>query len=756
VTHDVEERLRRSLAARSGDVSPDPAVWEQVQTRLRRRAYARWSVAGVAAAAMLAVAALLLPGLLTTSRVDLGPAAPGQLSGRAHGLVSTDGRSFTVADPAGEVVHEFDPPTDATEPLPITRLAVRPGSTLADLTVVYLRADSDCTRTEVGWVTAEAGSLAGGALGGGQGLCVTDPVWSPDGGALAWVEQASGAHADTFGLRMRCWGEDACEEFGDDVSPLHTLDVSGLEAAPGAVRRLRATDWIHDDAAMTLPMSVLHEPGGVRAAALQVVRSEGGGVAPPGLLEGHGASVSASPAGAAPDDGRPLGWVGGHTLVVEPGGDVVLRRAGEPATLPLPSDVLDAGQADSGDAWLSAREDTVVLGDGGDAWTVRWTGDGWSELTPLPGVVHAAVLPLPVDAPTPDETPTPASDPTAEPAPSDGTPPDAAGDVSFLATDGAAITLHGPQGPTTLVTASQEEITDFAVHPASTADDLTVAWREGTGCDATLHWARVHQGTEAARDTRPATCPGRLVFAPDGSHLAWVSHGEDPASGMFVLETLPWWTGPYAEPEAFTLRADPAETAGLDLTDWVWGGGTGPETDGVLLLAGFDTHGTVSAYSLGIMRLDDRYPGDPRLALADDAVARQVTPFRSGTGQDRFAVLQVDSHHNDGAAVGPAYVLEQRPRGGGEVEVAVAREGDGDQRDEGPVLPEGLLRVNTTGEVDDVWMTARGDEVLLGDGAGRAWRLTWTDTGWIGPRELDGDVRFAVPFGRRDPPSPSS
>ncbi len=60
---ELERRIRSSLAARAGDVAPDPHTWETVQQRLRRRDLLRWGLGLTTAAAVAVVLVFTLPRL---------------------------------------------------------------------------------------------------------------------------------------------------------------------------------------------------------------------------------------------------------------------------------------------------------------------------------------------------------------------------------------------------------------------------------------------------------------------------------------------------------------------------------------------------------------------------------------------------------------------------------------------------------------------------------------------------------------------
>ncbi len=72
---DIEEVLRRALAARADDVAPDPATWGKVESRIRRNRTIRVGMAGVAVGAVLVVA-LGVATLGGAARVEFEPADP--------------------------------------------------------------------------------------------------------------------------------------------------------------------------------------------------------------------------------------------------------------------------------------------------------------------------------------------------------------------------------------------------------------------------------------------------------------------------------------------------------------------------------------------------------------------------------------------------------------------------------------------------------------------------------------------------------
>lgn len=71
-TH-FEERLRRSLQARAAEVVPDPATWRKIEANIRRDHTFRLALSGVAIAAVVAVAAVVSPGLINRARIEFDP-----------------------------------------------------------------------------------------------------------------------------------------------------------------------------------------------------------------------------------------------------------------------------------------------------------------------------------------------------------------------------------------------------------------------------------------------------------------------------------------------------------------------------------------------------------------------------------------------------------------------------------------------------------------------------------------------------------
>ena len=233
---DIEQRLRDSLTARSTDVEPTPALWQEVDrrvTRRRRLRVAGWSLAGATA---IVVGVLVLPGLVGTGLTvpDIEPVETPPAPSDDGGEDATDEATPDEAAP-DDAQDPATPGSDDADALPagddtllvadggelrligptgdrslitlagegessVAGIAVRPGSTPDDLTAAVL------TQAEGMWDLRELRVVDGEVtlevfdepyrpgLGGsaGDGLTVRGPVWSPDGTSLAWLESGSG------------------------------------------------------------------------------------------------------------------------------------------------------------------------------------------------------------------------------------------------------------------------------------------------------------------------------------------------------------------------------------------------------------------------------------------------------------------------------------------------------------------------------------------------------------------------------------
>lgn len=529
------------------------------------------------------------------------------------------------------------------------------------------------------------------------------------------------------------------------------LDVSELEATrQSPVRSLHVTEWVPTtamgpDTAAVVHLSALHEYGVAQAAILRVAPTRGGTTGFAAVVEPAPVSGGARP--VVRGGGQAERMAGGpmYSLVVDAGGQVSLERATGKSTrlLSLPAEVLDAEQVGSDRVWLSARHDTVVFGVDGKAWAVSWQGDGRSAFKAMEGVVHAAALQLPAGEPASAATPrasepVPPPDQTPSPwrAPAPRQPASA---TQFVATDGDEITLSRPHGRCVLAWSRGETITDFTVRPGSTIDTITVVWREGTGCNATLAFVVVRDA-RTTRGVLPGRCPGRPAFSPDGNHLAWVSDairdglsGVDPGRAEpgalaedATVGTLEWADGPADEITPLVLPAEDYDMVSYDLVDWVWTEGPGTSTSGLLYLTGHNVFERPAAFTAPIQRRPDGTLVLPAGVSAEDA----------------GSVIMVDSGRlSDATRL--TYLL-RRPGESPREFVLRRRENFNGGHTHDTRLPTGMD--GTSGAVHGpIWMTARGNHLLIGDQA-RAWRFEWTGERWGYVARLPGAVRYAVPL----------
>lgn len=253
----TEDRLRRSLTARSEDVTATSALWPAIDrriTRHRRRRQVGLALAGATAVLLAVVAVPAVLGVFDTPVQPLGPIGdlePDPTPTPAPDPDPTpDPAPAPDADPAPAPAPDADPaPDPAPDParaagLPDTPVvvvvdrelrlvgpsgsrtlhvlpaegessyltaSVRPGSTPDDLVVVSLTTAEGFT--DLRWLEVVDGEVvvAGRAFEGAAApatartteATVSRPVWSPDGDTLAWFETT----ADGSTLRTVGWGD---------------------------------------------------------------------------------------------------------------------------------------------------------------------------------------------------------------------------------------------------------------------------------------------------------------------------------------------------------------------------------------------------------------------------------------------------------------------------------------------------------------------------------------------------------------------
>lgn len=418
---DIERRLRDSLRARAEDVEPTPLLWERVQQRLRRDRWWTWSLVAAGTAAAVLAAVVVVPGLVPDGRdveilaeptasptsepdEDPTPAATDDeeteptpeetddvvAAGSTH-LVVTDGTAIRLVTTTGEEVRELVALPAEGESTVIS-LAVRPGSTADDLTVVFA-AEAE-GMSDLRYLHLRNGEVTGPEYFG-EGYQVTpdtvangtlSPVFSPDGRHLAWLEVPRGEPQQPAQLRTVGWtgegpgtGEPASDNasFGlevvDTEHPLSLEDWMWAEVADdgtanGELRAIGPAGLYHisiqrqGDGALALPPDPVRLGGGGDAVIIDIDDVHAGDTAHD--VPSPGPEYQLLAAGDGSQDAEGIDY----TLLRQPPG-------GPTVEWPLP----DLGPtADPWGAWMSAHPDTVVVGFAGEAWLV--TEDGAEAL----------------------------------------------------------------------------------------------------------------------------------------------------------------------------------------------------------------------------------------------------------------------------------------------------------------------------------------------------------------------------------------
>lgn len=339
------------------------------------------------------------------------------------------------------------------------------------------------------------------------------------------------------------------------------------------------------------------------------------------------------------------------------------------------------------------------------------------------------------DAPVIVDVPT-ASPSTPEPEPA----PDFAGGT--VVTDGLSIDVFEADGEQALdliaFDASADVlISDVAVRPGSTTTELDVIYRTGVGCETSLSYASAggpivggEYSDLGALGPDPTGCPKPAVWSSDGRNAAWVEGDPDAGYVLRVVEVT------QERNDLGTLFNDvgavPLEisgVAGLEVVDWLGG------SDG------------------GILRFLGE-ANDGRVVRGVESIGRDQDGVWATTGQegvqrlaqyDATTVLAWHDSHVDPASPGPAYTVDadfdsaadraSNPR--------LVVSGDGDLLEAVPLPDEVISQDKVDG--GDLWLTAYGERVIIGDGYGRAWTAVFDfDAGtWSEIQRVDGEVRHA-------------
>lgn len=583
-----ERRLTESLHTRAEDAEPTPELWSEVRDRFTRRRWLTWTYAIAGAAALVLLAVAVVPGvwdaLRGPDRLDIldepfePPAAAGDVL-----LATTDGDRI-VLHGLGEPGER--PPTGGhiEEGERIESVAIRPGSTRDDVTLVYVVSDGDGAfrlRAErrvdhpdgVRWTYSGVPEELQPS-----GSTPPAPVWSPDGAHLAWVESP----VDQTGPRLRTVTWPAAEPLltseGDeddaaaatvaepDDATSHQLVGGDLPVAPIRLDAWSWTELVAPEDAYPEADGRLVLTGGFAAVEVAIQRGADGTLALGAIspVDRDDASLLAA-ADGGPDLSRFV--VTGGEVPIGPAYEllldederdaprVVLREQRWPDRsddVALTDAVWEAVGADPAATWLRAAGDRVLLGTADGVWLFEDVG-GRTEPERLDDVVHADLRLLSPGRPVEPVEPTPQV--TDEPEAEQTYP-----DVALLATDGSDVFVIPPRSARDAGARQQlatlpsgHRAVAVAVRPGSTRADLeAVVWmRVGDGHE--LHRLR-YAGENAQLEPLPApyqisddVAPGsrpRPVWSPDGAHLAWVELPADETASGPRLRTIGWDDGP--------------------------------------------------------------------------------------------------------------------------------------------------------------------------------------------------------------------
>ena len=401
----LEERLSRSLQERAGDVEPTPALWQRVDQRIarRRRLTVLGWVGATAAAVLVGLAVIppLLPETLAPEVADAPerPDTPGEADATDPEEGPGDPQPPTDADPDGPASPEQQPPSVVAAPGPVVTaagnqlrvldadgaevaalelpeeggstvrgIAVRPGSTVADLTAaVFTTAEGmvdlrvlRVVDGELGLEVVEDDRYRPGAAAVGQPW-VSGPVWAPDGTSLAWVEQ------DDAGTRLHTIGwDEGGPGTGVSATDNATFTLDGdVDAEPGlmdwievaperyvvrAVPRGPAEGWLHIPLVRQADDAWAQEPGNTVVTVAAPEEPAGPVRALAGTTPVSDGDVDAAPQPA---------WLVRSTAA----GPVAVRLPD--TVVPLPSDLF--GEDEEVDAWAEVLGDQLLVGSAASA-----------------------------------------------------------------------------------------------------------------------------------------------------------------------------------------------------------------------------------------------------------------------------------------------------------------------------------------------------------------------------------------------------
>lgn len=396
MTRDFEAQLQQALQARAADVTPNPALYARVQSRIRRGRMLRVAAAGAATALAVTGIALAAPRL-TERRVEFEPPAVATQPAAEptvaasedapvlvgpHPMVYTDGTVVYGLTVKGrttmELIPSGCPENGVCDMEPVRSVSVRPTHSEDDVTVVSAR-------------------TCGGLLDNlsdesfMDDTCPTSVTFSPDGRHLAWVGQA-GPDGEWM-LQTASWTDTG---IGDDAASF------GLGF--GAAETVRLDDWANFNADEGRLYFQVTGPDGVSVVTRTIERQPDGALALPGC--GNLCDLDGAPY-------RPVGGMPDYTAVAAAAGalrgdeyvlEVLVRDGAVEAAhvadapngryLDLPETFVSRlDPADIDQLWLSSAGTQLLLGDGkGVALTAAWAHDDAPIVQLDNEVVHGDLL----------------------------------------------------------------------------------------------------------------------------------------------------------------------------------------------------------------------------------------------------------------------------------------------------------------------------------------------------------------------------
>lgn len=273
----------------------------------------------------------------------------------------------------------------------VTDLAVRPGSVPERLVYATRQVLPDRCLADIALFDIGVGR---GGYGGAEHVvgvdgCPTAPVWSPDGGYVAWAGGSA--------LTLAPWN--GANTTGVDLPP---VALEGLDD----LADVEVMGWVGDDAAGEILVRGVDGSGRPVTLGLGVTTDASGGVTASVVdrWEGEAANLLAVASGGGSPGFAPLVRAAGDR--VDGAWQVELTAIVGPDR-ELPSGVLDVEVVDPSDpagrhVWISSAGGTVLLGDGvDDAWVIDVTAEGWGQPVPLGIAVRAGAVLEPGAIPPP-------------------------------------------------------------------------------------------------------------------------------------------------------------------------------------------------------------------------------------------------------------------------------------------------------------------------------------------------------------------